>query len=90
MGRLGQIEASLAALQAAGGPRPQDFQAVVSQLKKMTGQVQSITQGLQNTPGIGVRGSFQCGSCGTKGMVVSLVRCSRCGKEKWLGWWPQQ
>jgi hypothetical protein len=90
MGRLSQLEASLMALQAAGGPRPQDFQAVVSQLKKVTGQVGSMMQGLQSTPGYGARQNFQCGSCGTQGMVVSLFRCSKCGKDKWLGWWPQR
>jgi hypothetical protein len=90
VGRIGQLEATLAAVQAAGGPKAQDFQAVVNQLKKVSGQVDSVMQGLQNTPGYGTRRNFQCGSCGTQGMVVSLYRCSKCGKEKWLGWWPQQ
>ncbi|MEE8372756.1 MAG: hypothetical protein V3R87_03350 [Dehalococcoidia bacterium] len=89
MGRIGQLEASLAAVQAAGGPKAQDFQAVVNQLKKVSGQAESMMQGLQNTPGYGTRKNFQCSSCGTRGMIVSLVRCSKCGTEKWLGWWPQ-
>lgn len=90
MGRIDQLEASLAAVQATGGPKAQEFQAVVNQLKKVSGQAESMMQGLQNTPGYGTRKNFQCKSCGTQGMIVSLVRCSKCGTEKWLGWWPQR
>jgi len=90
IGRLSQIESTLAPLQAAGIPKMQDFQALVNYVKKVAGQVETITQSLQNTPGAGVRSNFQCTSCGTQNTVVSLFKCSKCGKDHWLGWWPQK
>lgn len=90
IGRINKIESSLAAIQSNGIPKLQDFQAVVNHLKKITGQVENIIQLLQNTPGVGIHKNFHCSSCGTENMVVSQVKCSKCGKEKWLGWWPKK
>jgi hypothetical protein len=90
LGRFGQIEKALAETKSGGSPNLQDFQAVVKQLKKVTAQVNNTAQGLQGTPGYGAQTSFKCSSCGAQGLVATPFRCTRCGKDRWLGWWPKK
>ncbi len=90
MGRLGQLEKSLAETQTGGSPKARDFQAVVKQLKKVTAQVEGMLQGLQGTPGYGAHRNFKCTSCGAEGIVAAPFRCTHCGKDRWLGWWPKK
>ena len=37
-----------------------------------------------------VRNNFHCGHCKTHGNVAMYLKCTSCGEEQWVGWWPQQ
>lgn len=36
------------------------------------------------------RESFQCDSCNSSHLVALYVKCTSCGKETWIGWWPKE
>jgi hypothetical protein len=31
---------------------------------------------------------FKCSHCQSKNLVAFHVKCTSCGKENWMGWWP--
>ena len=33
---------------------------------------------------------FTCSQCRSKGLVAIYVKCTSCGKENWMGWWPDE
>lgn len=36
-----------------------------------------------------LRDDFQCEHCQSKSLVAFHAKCTSCGKENWLGWWPK-
>ena len=34
--------------------------------------------------------NFTCSQCRSKGLVAIYVKCTSCGKENWMGWWPDE
>ncbi len=78
----------MAALQQSVGAGQNDpvIQALMQQVQALSAQMNQLMPHLQNSLGYGLRGSFQCGSCGTQGAVGSRVSCMHCGTESWIGW----
>lgn len=33
---------------------------------------------------------FTCSQCRSKGLVAVYAKCTSCGKENWMGWWPDE
>jgi hypothetical protein len=48
----------------------------------------SVKWKLKDTLLVGVRREFKC-DCGAKGFVAVYIKCTKCGKETWRGWWPK-
>ena len=86
--RLANLETAVATLQQStgGGQNDAVIQALNQQVQALNAQVNQLMPHLQNSLGYGLRGSFQCGSCGTQGAVGSRVSCMQCGTESWIGW----
>ena len=86
--RLANLETAVATLQQStgGGQNDAVIQALNQQVQALSAQVNQLMPHLQNSLGYGLRGSFQCGSCGTQGAVGSRVSCMQCGTESWIGW----
>lgn len=89
-GNTKQMESALAETQAAVGQLSQSLQAVVQHLRSLQTQVETMMTGLQGTPGFKVHETFVCNTCGSQGTAAQPVRCTHCGQETWLGWWPPQ
>jgi len=60
----------------------------LQQLMEMEARVSAISGKLRDTPSYGVRGEFTCESCGAQGSIAIPLKCTRCGKQGWWGWWP--
>ena len=58
-------------------------------LHKVNNRVNNILTNLKETPGYGVRGNYTCRSCGSHGFMAIPMKCSNCGTQGWLGWWPE-
>ena len=86
--RLANLETAVATLQQStgGGQNDAVIQALNQQVQALSAQVNQLMPHLQNSLGYGLRGSLQCGSCGTQGAVGSRVSCMQCGTESWIGW----
>ncbi len=75
-----------------------DIAAAVREMKQgmrdMEKRLQAVTKrvlaGGQSGHSAGnsrARQSFVCDHCKTRGRLASRVKCTRCGKENWWGWW---
>ena len=75
-----------------------DIAAAIREMKQgmrdMGKRLQAVTQrvvagGQSGQSGLSMRArqSFVCDHCKTRGKLASRVKCTRCGKENWWGWW---
>jgi hypothetical protein len=58
-------------------------------LHKVNKRINNIITMLKGTPGYGVRDNYTCNNCGSHGFIAIPVKCSSCGTQGWLGWWPE-
>ena len=88
--RLAKLEAAVSKVsQSKGGDLEVKIEALAKQVEEIGGRVNEILQHLPNTMGYGVHETFQCGACGTQGLVAAHVMCTHCGTQTQLGWWAQ-
>jgi ParB/RepB/Spo0J family partition protein len=50
--------------------------------------ISSTLDVLWNSPLTLLRKNFEC-DCGAKGHVAVHIKCTKCGKDNWRGWWPK-
>jgi hypothetical protein len=43
----------------------------------------------QNKSVFSLQDDFQCQRCQSKSLVAIHVKCTGCGDESWMGWWPK-
>lgn len=68
----------------------EDLDVVEAEIAKLSGRIEAITATLKDSIGYGIHRDFSCRSCGSKGHVAITIRCTDCGKEGWMGWWPEK
>jgi hypothetical protein len=64
-----------------------DLSPRIAQLNE---EFQKIGINLRGTPGYGIRHNFTCEKCHDHGHVAEMFRCTKCGHERWYGWWPDK
>jgi hypothetical protein len=37
-----------------------------------------------------IKSNFRCNSCKSHGRVAMYLKCTSCGEEQWVGWWPKK
>jgi hypothetical protein len=37
----------------------------------------------------GIQELYECSQCHSRKLVALHVKCTNCGNENWLGWWPR-
>jgi len=45
---------------------------------------------LLGNPLSGVKHEMICNGCGSEGHVAVRIKCTKCGREMWWGWWPEK
>jgi len=51
--------------------------------------VEDLESYLDGIPALGLRHRFKC-DCGASGFVAVRIECTKCGRETWWGWFPNQ
>ena len=90
IGRLSQLERTLADWKAASEPNAEAIHSLANKLQNLSAEVEGIVQSLLGTPAYGVRKNFKCNQCGSRGAVATVLRCTQCGKDSLWGWWPKK
>ena len=61
----------------------------VEALEGLVKRVDDVEARLDGTPALGLKRRFKC-SCGASGFVALSVECTKCGKQSYWGWWPEE
>lgn len=88
--KMGQMEQGVVETGLAIQQLRQSLQVLAQHTQAVTASIQAISANLEATPGYGLRKTFTCRSCGSKGFVAARTRCTNCGQESWVGWSPQR
>ena len=51
--------------------------------------IERLEVSLGKVPFRDILNQFTC-ECGTKGMLAFSIKCTKCEKETWSGWWPEE
>ena len=51
--------------------------------------IEVLEEALWAVPFRNIQDRFTC-ECGPKGMLAFFIKCTKCEKETWSGWWPEE
>jgi len=60
----------------------------VEVLEAISAELDDIETRLDGTPALGLKHHFKC-DCGASGFVALHIKCTKCGRESWWGWFPE-
>ena len=86
--KLERLEQRIQFLESENAQSTNELSIMGKQLKAIGALVETLTKGIINTPLYDAHEKFICNGCGSKGDVAMVVRCTKCGRERWVGWWP--
>jgi len=52
-------------------------------------RVEALEASIAAIPLSGLKQRFKC-DCGASGLVAVNIKCTKCSKEAWWGWWPKE
>jgi hypothetical protein len=90
MERLELLEEKVGEMGASSGAPSGELQKMKDHVQELNGQMDEISGNLKYSLGYGVGKIFQCKHCESKNLVALHVKCTECGEENWLGWWPKR
>ena len=61
--------------------------ARVEAAEQLSTELDDLKNRLIGTPALGLKDSFTC-SCGASGLVAMYIKCTKCNRETWRGWFP--
>ena len=77
-------------------PRPGSLESKVQQLESQLDVLEAIIAELGNIetrldgiPTLGLKHDFKC-DCGASGFVAVHIKCTKCGRDTYWGWWPKK
>jgi hypothetical protein len=68
----------------------QQSPALLPRIDQLNDEFKKISLNLKGTPGYGIRYKYVCEKCHDHGHVAEMFRCTKCGHERWYGWWPEK
>jgi len=83
MQRLEQVEGKINQISALLKITPGSTETLGERVDEISGGLDQLRQQY-----LDIRGEFQCGHCQSRQMVALHVKCTSCGEETWMGWWP--
>ena len=54
------------------------------------GRLDDVEDKLSDNPLSGARYQITCKGCGSKGWVATRIKCTKCGRETYWGWFPKE
>lgn len=81
-----QLDEKVRQLEAAIKSGPESTRSLQDRIDKIAAKL----AGDVNKPDYGFLEAFRCSHCHSKGNVAIYVKCTSCGKENWMGWWPEK
>jgi hypothetical protein len=67
----------------------QQLESQVETLEVLGAELEDIETRINGTPALSLKHRFKC-YCGASGYVALHIKCTKCGRETWRGWHPEQ
>jgi hypothetical protein len=84
MQRLEKAENKVAQIYSLLKLDPEETETLGDRLDKISGRVEELARHYSD-----YQNEFQCGHCKSTQMMALHVKCTTCGEEAWMGWWPE-
>jgi hypothetical protein len=84
---ISQLEERVRRLEAAVKNIPESTRALKDRVDKISAAIEAVER---NKSDYGFLEAFRCNHCHSIGNVAVYVKCTSCGKENWMGWWPEK
>jgi hypothetical protein len=62
----------------------------VAELTNRLNKLETVMFKSQKSFRCDIRNNFHCGHCQSEGKVAMYLKCTSCGEEQWVGWWPNR
>jgi len=66
----------------------QQLESRVETLEALRAALEDIETRINGTPALGLKHHFRC-DCGSSGFVALRIKCTKCNRETWCGWFPK-
>jgi tetrahydromethanopterin S-methyltransferase subunit G len=87
--RMDQIEQKLDQIAASVQSSPKAVKAMGAKMDELYGLLQGMQmQPHQSTDEERIHDQFHCVKCRSEKLVAIHVKCTSCGTENWMGWFP--
>jgi len=67
----------------------QELEERVQAVEALQVDLEELQNCLDGTPALGLKHCFKC-HCGASGFVALHIKCTKCGRETWRGWFPKE
>jgi hypothetical protein len=84
---VSQLEEKVRQLEAVVKNAPESTRTLKNRIDQISAALEA---GEANKSDYGLLEAFRCSHCHTKGNVAIYIKCTSCGKENWMGWWPEK
>lgn len=54
------------------------------------GRLDEVESEVSGNPLSGARYQITCKGCGSKEWIATIIKCTKCGRETYWGWWPKK
>jgi Zn finger protein HypA/HybF involved in hydrogenase expression len=83
MQKLDSVEIKIGQLYTALKPDPSVIQNLENRLDEISAALAEMKQRYD------LQAEFQCSHCKSRQTMAMHVKCTQCGEETWMGWWPE-
>ncbi|MBN1162090.1 MAG: hypothetical protein JXA17_09095 [Dehalococcoidales bacterium] len=84
---VAQLEEKIRQLETLMKNAPESAGTLKARIDKIAAELEA---GEGKKSDYGFLEAFRCSHCRSKGNVAIYIKCTSCGKENWMGWWPEE
>jgi hypothetical protein len=84
---IAQLEERVKELEAVKRLSPDSSEILKTRIDKISSILKMLQQKQSDSAFLK---EFVCSHCRSKSLVAVYVKCTSCGKENWMGWWPDE
>lgn len=86
--RIADLENKISEISEITKTSPKAFRAMGSRIDEIYGMLENMRREKNESDEERIRDQFRCVNCKSEKLVAIHVKCTNCGMENWMGWFP--
>jgi hypothetical protein len=86
---MAQIEQKLDQVAAMAQSSPKAVKALKAKIDEIYGMLDAMQRPGRKSDEERIHDDFRCVKCQSEKLVAIHVKCTSCGTENWMGWFPE-